>query len=279
LQQSSAQPPPVQHDFGRPDQQLSEPDGEGTRNHPRRIKAGTSLLFLEDKKAGYTTNMVCRENNCLNPIIPGLMLDGENVLEKNKQMVWSCANVQHTPELFRLGGFCSRIIASYPFSTPQASSDGSDGITSEFEAMRVQEKKALDTFIMQVSGMGFDFWDFTTPWAYNTPECIQAVWRMSCYTHFPRCNEGVVGEYLPPCRNECEDYLKRCSVECCDEGVQCHFTHARKLANGTTTYEHGYPNHKGPSPVCTGGDLAGARQIILGFSTLLPALFLAMHYC
>jgi len=225
----------------------------------------------------YTTDFTCLENNCLNPVVPGLMYLGSNVLDQHKNLHWSCADLKHTPALWRLGGFCSRIIAAYPFAMPQASPYGG---TSEADTIFQQAQKALETYVGHISAMGFDFWDYTQPWDLTgeDSECIKSVWKMSCYTHFPRCSEIHPGEYLPPCRSSCEDYLKVCNVQCCDEGVQCSFTHARKMADGSTVYEHGYPNHKGPSPLCTGGH-NGTKQRIPGvLAVLVVALLAAIHH-
>jgi hypothetical protein len=173
---------------------------------------------------------------------------GKNLLEESKKQKWLCASISNTQSIYKLGGFCSRIIASYPFSMPQPS----DPKMTEANAIQEQTRRALETYVGHMSGMGFDFWDYTDPWDHDD-ECIQSVWRMSCYTHFPRCNKLSEGEYLPPCRNSCETYLEKCGVVCCDEGVKCVFDHAKKTPDGKVVIEHGYPDHKGPSPLCTGG--------------------------
>lgn len=216
----------------------------------------------------YTLNSACLPNYCINPVIPGLMFLGENVLEKNRQEKWLCAGISNTKSLFKLGGFCSRIIAAYPFSVPQPK----DTNSTEASEIQKQSYKALETFVGHLSGMGFDFWDHTEPWNGEN-ECIQSVWKMACYTHFPRCNEISDGEYLPPCKSSCEGYLKKCKVQCCDEGTQCTFTHA-KVIDGKTVYEKGYPNHVGPSPLCTGG----TKRPIAAVATLFLAFLMAAQY-
>jgi len=193
------------------------------------------------------------------------MFMGENVLEKNKKLEWTCANIKNTKTLYKLGGFCSRVIAAYPFMIPKPEGGAK---MSEGDAVMKQSQLALDTYVGQMSGMGFDFWDHTTPWESEN-ECIQSVWKMSCYTFFPRCNEINPGKYLAPCASECGVYLDKCQVQCCDEGVQCVFQHAKQLDNGTTVIEHGYPDHKGPSPLCTGG----ARQQVSAVFALMLATF------
>lgn len=233
--------------------------------------AAKALNVLRGGGAGkeiYTMNAACLPNYCLNPVIPGLMYLGENVLEKNKQKKWMCAGISNTKSIFKLGGFCSRIIAAYPFSMPQPTGANA----TEASTIQAQAYKAMETYVGHLSGMGFDFWDHTTPWD-EEDECVKSVWKMSCYTHFPRCNEITPGAYLPPCRSSCEGYLKKCAVECCDEGVQCTFTHAKKTADGKTVIEHGYPDHKGPSPLCTGG----ASQPFIAGGAVILALFAAIQ--
>merc|ERR1719253_1109647 len=68
-------------------------------------------------------NAACLQSNCINPIIPGLMYLGENMLDKNGERKWMCANIGNTKSLYKLAGFCSRVIASYPFSLPQIGPD------------------------------------------------------------------------------------------------------------------------------------------------------------
>jgi hypothetical protein len=224
----------------------------GSNLSARAISSFQNMLRGESSGAGgqeiYTHNAACLENFCQNPIIPGLMLLGENVLEKNRQQQWSCANIENTKSLFKLGGFCSRVIAAYPFSMPKVSPDSS---ITESDAIAGQAYLALQAYVGHLSGMGFDFWDHTTPWD-EEDECIKSVWKMSCYTYFPRCNVISPGEYLAPCRSSCENYLSKCEVQCCDEAVQCVFTHNKKTSDGKVIQEHGYPDHKGPSPMCTG---------------------------
>lgn len=256
-------------------------------SHTLRGRSGSGSTQATHGK--YTTNSACIPNFCINPVIPGLMFLGESVLTKNREKRWVCADVSNTHSLYKLGGFCSRIIAGYPFSIPQpdaaavaaaksgattAAPDTHPGLgdsASEAGLIQQQTYKALQTYIGHLSGMGYDFWDFTSPWDHED-ECIQSVWKMSCYTHFPRCNEINPGEYLAPCRTSCQGYLKKCKVECCDEGTQCVFTHETQLANGSMITEHGYANHAGPHPLCTGGGSQGLSAGAAFFLTLILAV-------
>lgn len=252
-------------------------------------------------KEQYTTNAACLQNHCINPVIPGLMFLGESVLEKNMQKKWVCAGIQNTKSLFKLGGFCSRIIVAYPFMIPKpdppvgtttasptttvAADDGAAATTTaapptqtpmfanttEAGLIQQQTYRALETYVGHLANMGFDFWDHTEPWS-EEDECIKSVWKMSCYTYFPRCNEISEGTYLPPCASSCRSYLKKCAVQCCDEGNQCVFTHAKETADGKVAYEHGYPDHIGPSPLCTGGASQPMSTVVAAFLALLMAI-------
>lgn len=198
----------------------------------------------------YTRNAACFPRYCINPLVPGLEMFGRNVLSINANRTWSCAESRNA---FKLAGICQRVVAGYHFSLP----DPEDGVAvGEEDRIREQSRKALNAYVSHLSGMGQDFWDQTEPW--NADSCVQAVWKMACYTHFPRCDRFGEGRYLRPCANSCEGYLKACGVKCCDEGAQCVFTHRRVLADGTILDEEGYDPHDGPSPRCTGSIGAAA---------------------
>jgi hypothetical protein len=157
---------------------------------------------------------------------------------------------------WREAGFCGKAISNYPFAVPsmlQASSVATptpDASLVGLSQVAAQEKLAMSAYVAHLSGMGFDFWDYQNPWEHDS--CIQGVWKLACYTYFPRCNEVIPGAYLRPCKSACNDYIKSCAVQCCDEGVQCTFTHETVLADGKIRYDHAYSEHNGPSMLCTG---------------------------
>merc|ERR1719421_1611152 len=84
---------------------------------------------------------------------------------------------------------------------------------------------------------------------------------MSCYTYFPKSKvgskEGEQTDYLRPCQSSCFNYIRSCQVECCDESVQCSFTHTKQLSATEAVETKGYVEHDGPSSLCTG---AAARS-------------------
>lgn len=212
----------------------------------KALRSGSQGLASSAAHATYTQDSFCVKRTCVNPIIPGMSFMGESVMELNEQQFWECAQYANKPGLSHVAGFCSRVVHQYPFAIPRGSDDVTEGMR-----IQIQEKKAMDAYVGHLSAMGHSFWDYTEPWEHD--ECIQNVWKMACYTHFPRCNALTEGAYLRPCASSCQNYLSACNVECCDEGVQCVFTHTKVTSDGTVVTEEGYVPHHGPSPLCTGG--------------------------
>merc|ERR1719401_513146 len=83
-------------------------------------------------------------------------------------------------------------------------------------------------YFYHLSGLGIEAWDHTEPSEdsfHPLRPCARSVARMACFTLFPKAsnfasNGGEVS-YVRPCRSSCENYVKACNVECCDEGVTC----------------------------------------------------------
>lgn len=214
--------------------------------------------------ATYTQNSLCLKKFCINPIIPGMMQFEVNQLEENSKSNWTCVDDNMS---WRQAGFCKQVVSGYSFSLP-APADGLLAPPTD-ELIYQQEKKATSVYVAHMAAMGMDFWDYPDPW--NADDCIKSVWKMACYTHFPRCNKVDTGLYLRPCASSCQDYLKTCGVECCDEGVQCMFTHQKVMADGSVSVDQGYAPHSGPSLLCTGG---AARSATSGFAAAMAFLTL-----
>merc|ERR1719252_207503 len=77
------------------------------------------------------------------------------------------------------------------------------------------------------------------------------------------CQDGAMTEYLRPCQSSCMNYIRHCEVECCDESVQCVFTHERAVpgAVNQVVTTQGYIAHDGPSSLCTGGASRSAKPL------------------
>lgn len=214
------------------------------------LPAGASLLsFRSPEVATYTYNALCFQQNCINPVFPAITEFGRSVFASNENRTWNCAASHNS---WRSAGFCAKVVSAYHFALPDGGSE-----STEEELMREQSRQAMRAYVTHVTGMGRDFWRLTEPWEHD--ECIQAVWKMACYTHFPRCNALSAGQYLRPCASTCQSYLSACQVQCCDEGVKCVFSHRRELPDGTVEEEDGFAPRTGPSLECTGA-AAGLRE-------------------
>lgn len=207
------------------------------------LPAGASSLSLRSPEiATYTYNVLCTQNHCINPVFPATTEFGRSVFATQENRTWKCASSHNS---WRSSGFCSKIVSAYHFALP----DGGPEVTEE-ELLQEQSRQAMRAYVTHVTGMGRDFWRLTEPWEHD--DCIQAVWKMSCYAHFPRCNYISAGQYLRPCASTCQNYLKACQVRCCDEGVQCVFSHRREMPDGTVEQEDGFAPEVGPALGCTG---------------------------
>eukprot|EP00927_Polykrikos_kofoidii_P015062 TRINITY_DN16689_c0_g2_i2.p1 TRINITY_DN16689_c0_g2~~TRINITY_DN16689_c0_g2_i2.p1 ORF type:complete len:293 (-),score=34.48 TRINITY_DN16689_c0_g2_i2:115-918(-) len=241
------------------------------------VRAGTrsDVDALHSEAAGaegqrvYTVNKMCLTRHCLNPIFPAMQRYHENVFSTNLQRKWGCVS---NHEAWKSTRFCGRVISAYPIALPLEGDAISNNVSQETSYLLQQDREAINAYVAHLSGMGLDFWSYTKPW--EADECIASVWRLACYTHFPRCNVLQSGKYLKPCKSSCQSYISACMVECCDEGVKCNFAHKKMFADGTMSLEEGFDTHDGPSPYCTGSaiPLAGRPfSVILLLVQLLVA--------
>jgi len=197
---------------------------------------------------GFTQNPMCRQHNCINPAFPGI-----NDLPHLEQVVWQCtenANVRSSLN------FCNGAVNYDPaLPSPNAS-------TPINNLVKAQDDAAATMFFYHLSAMGYEAWDHRSPSAASDP-CIRSVWRMVCFTYFPKvqagCQAGQQTPYYRPCKDCCEEYVSACGVECCDEGLQCTFDSAAlPTGSGAVMAQSGYANYVGPSAQCTGSALTSA---------------------
>jgi len=193
----------------------------------------------------YTTNAICRRKYCVNPIFPGL--EDLHRLDKAK---WVCETLQRTAPSMSCRG-----AINYNPALPQPS-----GEASIAALVKKQEQAAITMYAYHLSGMGMEYWDHTRP-DLEDDDCIKSVWRMTCFTYFPKaavgCKKGQESTYLKPCQSSCFNYIRACGVECCDESVQCVFEHTKQLSAKESVKTSGYAAHDGPSSMCTGGARRG----------------------
>jgi len=194
----------------------------------------------------YSTNAICRKNNCINPVFPAL----QGVVSM-QELKWECAGSNAREHL----DFCAGAV-HYDFSLISKSQSNASNTTL---AARVKELDDLAStaYFYHLAGMNLEAWDFSSP--SKGDDCIQAVWKMACFTYLPKsqafCKSGDSVSYLMPCGDVCRSYTSHCAVECCDESVQC------TDSNFAPPYESftGYSKAHSPSSHCT-GSVSGAGR-------------------
>mmetsp|Transcript_18225 Transcript_18225/g.40262 ORF Transcript_18225/g.40262 Transcript_18225/m.40262 type:complete len:599 (+) Transcript_18225:127-1923(+) len=207
----------------------------------------------------YSTNGLCRANFCINPIFPGLSSLGVNTLSRYSSQQWTCADTVEakTPgvSIKNYTSFCARAIWNYDIALP------ADALENNVEQLVLQqESEAVSWFVNHLSGMGLDFWEYREPWLAGP--CVQSIWRLSCYTAFPKCAVGDdTSKYLRPCVTSCQAYTESCGVSCCDESVECDFEHVEEDEHGKQIRTSGYVSHQAPSAMCTGEGWTAASMV------------------
>jgi len=208
----------------------------------------------------FTTNAICKPQYCINPVFPGVEDLGR--LEHSK---WVC---QEKASVLAAMKFCGGAIDYNP-ALPAITTAGA----STSALVHAQESAAVTAYAYHLAGMGLEAWDHTRP--SEDTDCVKSIWRMVCYTYFPRaemgCKSGQETKYLRPCRSSCQNYVRECSVECCDESVQCVFSHDRPINSTSVVKTSGYSSFDGPSPYCTGA--ASSQRL----SRLLPFALTLLH--
>lgn len=215
----------------------------------------TAVRTTALRQAFYTNNAVCSKSRCINPVFPGV-LDLGRLVETS----WSCAKQR---DVLQSAFFCHDVLHYDPALS---------GTGDSTELIRKQDKAASKAFFYHMQALGYDAWSFRSP-QNSDDSCVQSIWRLVCYTYFPRaqvhCNEGDAVSYLRPCQNSCSSYIEACGVECCDESVQCVFEHSEMVDN-VTLVSQGYSPHEGPSQMCTGSAKLGSMP------SMAALLFLAV---
>ncbi|CAE8633474.1 unnamed protein product, partial [Polarella glacialis] len=207
--------------------------------------------LLRDKL--YTTNAICRQHNCINPVFPGLQH-----VESLKASSWTC-EAQHQT-LHHLE-FCAEAVhydiavMSSADAAKNASNSSNSSNSSVGDMVKTQDQMAATAYVYHLAGMGLEAWDHMQPNA-SDDECVKSVWKMVCATYLPRapahCKVGESTHYQLPCQNVCGGYLEACAVQCCDESVQCAPEEKGLKFNAPFENFTGYSSHHGPYPLCTG---------------------------
>jgi hypothetical protein len=214
-------------------------------------------------REAYTTNAICGKKNCINPIFPGL--EDLHLLQQSK---WIASSLQKTAPSM---GFCRNAI-TYDPALPVP-----NGPSSVKALVQRQDNAASTMFYYHLTGLGLEAWDYQKPELAN--DCVKSVWRMVCFTYFPRAaigvQDGAYSDYIRPCQSSCTNYIRACQVECCDESVQCVFSHTKVLSATQTVTTEGYAPHDGPSSLCTGD----ARRSTLFWVAMILVMALSLQGC
>lgn len=223
----------------------------------------------ELKVQNYSTNAICSQRNCLNPIFPGLQ-----DLASLQTEPWHCSEADLVASHLR---FCADVV-NYDVALPANRSSDLASLVAE------QEISAITAYRYHLAAMNKDAWEYVDP-SKSVDPCVRSIWAMSCHTYLPKaqfgCQAGNRSEYLKPCRDVCESYVQACNVECCDESVKCVFElseqqrSAASLLRDGEVVTSGYYDARGPSAECTGMGLldvkSGARgRALPGLTLLLP---------
>jgi len=209
----------------------------------------------------YTTNAVCKQRHCINPVVPGL-----NKLSLFQTLRWKKHILSEAGQHLN---FC-RSYVDYDFALPVVdySHVWNTSAHTLQDLVNDQEQEAARLYFFHISAMGLDAWDYPHPELDSSlphNNCVRAVARMACFTYLPKANHGLSsgaeGSYIKPCKSSCENYVKECNVECCDDSVQCVFARQRTEAkiggdalNPSSELQvvTGYADFNGPSAQCTG---------------------------
>jgi len=209
----------------------------------------------------YTTNAVCHQNHCINPVFPGF-----HKLTTLQHSRWRKYSLAETSEHM---SFCKDFLTYDPaLPVVDYSHKWNTSAHTMQDMVREQESEAARLYFFHLSAMGLEAWDYPHPEKDGLPmsSCVRQVAKMACYTYLPMGNPtlkvGMETRYFKPCKNACENYVKECNVDCCDDSVKCVFDEsfdAEQKAQGITNppasnlqVKTGYANYDGPCEMCTG---------------------------
>mmetsp|Transcript_29906 Transcript_29906/g.68955 ORF Transcript_29906/g.68955 Transcript_29906/m.68955 type:complete len:255 (-) Transcript_29906:81-845(-) len=236
-------------------------------------RGSISLLFAilstvsVDAGATYTTNAICQQKRCVNPVFPAL-----SSLSTHDSSEWQCLEPQYaSPHMDFCKGMANYMIAV------KSPSEGNRTVRS---VVMEADQAAASAYFYHLSAMGIEAWEHVKPdESFEDGACVRSVQDMVCATFFPRarsgCMMGQATNYMRPCRATCDRYVQACGVQCCDESVQCVFDHSVVLLDGTRQVFHGYVDDMEGSSTCT-GNLAFMRSGSVSSSVGLLSLLLTL---
>lgn len=251
------------------------------------------LSFTAIAQENHLSNVVCRQNYCVNPVFPAL--EQLPQLEARKWVKHSLANVSQWME------FCGGIV-DYDPALPYGinSSQKMQSVVQDLSESKIVmdgdvpihanptedtvvelDRMAAKSYFFHLSGMGIEAWDHSEPTQVSSHPlrpCARSVANLVCFTYFPKAYAqlpaGQEVRYVRPCANSCENYKSACNVECCGEDLKCVWDavpeRGGRASDAKTTLDAGgkevllqtgYVDAAGPSFQCTG---VARRQVSVG---------------
>lgn len=214
----------------------------------------------------YTTNAVCKQKFCANPVFPGLMTMID--MEQKAWTKWSVSEVSSVMD------FCGGVV-DYDIALPLDATSNPDTTVAKDTAIEA-DRNASTLYFYHLSGIGMEAWEHQQPMEPNSHPlqgCAKEVARMACFTYFPKgtslLEQGQSQQYVRPCSSTCQSYVQACNVECCDESVQCVFqkempnTQPPPVTDASNTsgiIMTGYIEAAAPSFACTGTASVSAKS-------------------
>lgn len=212
----------------------------------------------------YSTNAICRENNCIHPVFPGL-----SDLELLESFEWQCTPSSDVREYLT---FCKDAV-NYDASIPNPNQ------TTDLRALvQAQDTAAVTAYVYHMAGMNLEAHKFKNP-EDSDNDCVRQTWMLICHTYFPKaqagCTAGTSSPYMRPCKNVCERYVDACQVRCCDESAKCVFEATISMVDGSLKTETAYVDKEGPASTCTGAATRSAGRSAMPMLTALVASLIA----
>lgn len=154
-------------------------------------------LFLSAKSGGYSTNAICRQYNCINPVVPGLQ-----DLRSLSETKWQCQGLGDSKKSM---AFCGHAVR-YDIGVPNP-----NATTKLEKVVLAQDAAATTAYFYHLSGMNLDAWKHSKPWE-SDDSCVRSIYKAVCHTFFPQaqpgCKAGEPTPYLRPCKSVCGNYVK-----------------------------------------------------------------------
>eukprot|EP00401_Gymnodinium_catenatum_P031931 CAMPEP_0117493360 /NCGR_PEP_ID=MMETSP0784-20121206/19058_1 /TAXON_ID=39447 /ORGANISM="" /LENGTH=242 /DNA_ID=CAMNT_0005288211 /DNA_START=135 /DNA_END=860 /DNA_ORIENTATION=+ len=224
------------------------------------------LLVQAASQTGYTTNAICRERNCINPLFPGY-----TDLSVLQATTWQCTAPGASRSYM---DFCKNAV-NYDVAVPSPA-----GGTQTLESLiQAQENAAATAYFYHLAGMSLD--------ALGPPAPVGG--RQSMH-------QGGLADDLQHILSEADcwmpvgpkhaifealwkrvyKYMMACEVQCCDESSKCPM--AVSASDGKISGLQAYAAAEGPSNTCTGDAARYAEYRLKGLPLLVVLVGFAIEF-